>query len=376
MKKLISKILYKTLPVIQKFTEKDTIILMDFDDGAELIDCLSMFEWLQEHNIKSRYLVGKKCPQAKELKAKYGKNVIVFEKYKNIIFKIFGMLAKTKYFLTSFGAQDKYLAQFLRDNKYIDYIFMQHGVVFTTLRAFQSHHQNVYDKILVSSSQEAELWTKYCNIDKKDLIKVGLPRWDLLNNLPKSKEKSIFLFPTWRMTFREKNFKDSQYYKSLVSLSNNKELNKILKDNSIKLYYGMHHVLKNNSLSDFKLDNVEIVDMLKVSDYIKKCDLLITDYSSIWVDFAFQNKPVLFYLMDYQDKYLNELDIQSSGTAYTQLDKLFNKCTTEQEVVNMIKLYIKRNFDLESTKKDILNDFFYCRKDIRNTIYGFLKKEW
>jgi hypothetical protein len=85
---------------------------------------------------------------------------------------------------------------------------------------------------------------------------------------------------------------------------------------------------------------------------------------------------VLFYLVDYQDKYLNELDTQSSGIAYTQLDKLFNKCTTEQEVVNMIKLYIKRNFDLESTKKDILNDFFYCRKDIRNTIYGFLKKEW
>ena len=55
-----------------------------------------------------------------------------------------------------------------------------------------------------------------------------------------------------------------------------------------------------------KTDNVKIVSPNdEIQDYFNKCDLMVTDYSSVAFDFAYLRKPIIYYQFDY-DEYRNK----------------------------------------------------------------------
>lgn len=365
---------FNLIKFLQLFFKQDTILLIDCESKCELIDCYSMFEYLQEKSIKSYYIIYSTQPQLNEILKKYGKNVIVIRHQKLIHFSLFFKLIKTKHFLSSFASGTKILKALLRTNSNIDYVFMQHGVVYLKYSIFDSYNSANFDRVIVSNRIEAEIWKKYGGFSENNIIIAGLSRWDLLKNIESPKEKSIFIFFTWRRTFAEKDYMDSKYYKNIISLLNNKNLKNILKENNIKIYYGVHHALLNEHTKDFIIDskNIEIVKIENVSEYVRKCNLLITDFSSISFDFLFQNKPVIYYLLDRNDKFLNEIDLAAEENAFLQLENLFNRCSDESEVLNLIELYLKNDFKLESEKHESIDRFFNYKENIREKIYGRL----
>src|SRR5699024_10965402 len=98
----------------------------------------------------------------------------------------------------------------------------------------------------------------------------------------------ILYAPTWR----ENNNLDS--YLNLNQIKNS------LKKNQILIFRGHHAVVK--KLGHFQFDD-HIVDMTlypKVNDLLAIADVLITDYSSIMIDYSILERPIILYLCDYE----------------------------------------------------------------------------
>ena len=83
-----------------------------------------------------------------------------------------------------------------------------------------------------------------------------------------------------------------------------------------------HAILEKNS--EFLLnENVRFCDSLDISKAIKTSSLLITDYSSVWSDFFFLNKPVVFYRPDFDDVNLIENNFILEEEYQAKQDKFF-----------------------------------------------------
>ena len=199
---------------IQTFFKKDTYILFDnlYEKDAECIDAWCVFQYMQEHNVKSYYVLWKENPLYKELKEKNRlKNIIALDRSSkddikhnfDFFFISFKQLLRAKYVITSFGGLNKNLTNFLFENEHIQYININHGAtllkVFVLTTGYLSPRQ--FNKFLVSSEQEAEIFERYGNWERQNLIKIGMPRWDLLKK-EKTEKKTIFIMFTWRVFFK------------------------------------------------------------------------------------------------------------------------------------------------------------------------------
>ena len=364
---------------------KDTYLLFDclHDETAEAIDAYSLFEKMREKGIPAYYVLCKQTALYQKLAAENKlENVIVLNfstrtHPNEFMQKIHQILYRTKCILTSFGENSGTVEMFFRRHPSWQYIFLQHGTIFMKESVLYNGYlyPAKFDKFLVCSDREENLWLKY-NFPKEKLIKVGLPRWDLLKNLPQHKEKSILMMLTWR-GLNGVTFENSLYKKNLLSLLHNTKLNKYLSQNNITLYFAPHHALSGNAHINFDLSeekNIQIVDGGKVSQYIRQCSCLLTDLSSVAFDFMFQNKPVVFYILDKDDRALNRFDakdlIRFNYKQYILPDVFFD----ENAVVNRVIEYCENNFKIDERTREIYDSFFYTKENIREQLIEKLEK--
>lgn len=362
----------------QKKFNKDTYLLFDclHDVSAEAVDAYSLFEYMRSIGLSAYYVVRKQSKLYNYL-CKEGKlnNVIVLNfssrSHPNeFISKIYPVLLKTKAVITSFGENSGTIDLFFKRNPYWQYIFIQHGTTYLKESVLYNGYlyPKKFDKVLVCSDKEEALFIKY-GFEQRQLIKVGLPRWDLLKQSNKVKSKSILLMLTWRH-LNNINFNQSLYKKNLYELINSEELYTLLKQNNIDLYFVPHHALVGNCKIDFNISNTKfkVIDSNDISKYIRECDCLITDFSSVAFDFMFQNKLVLFYIMDRYDNILGKWDKEDLSKFDYKKYILPNICFNYDELIEQIKKCIKNDLKLNDTEQEIYEKFFFTKENIREQI--------
>ena len=362
---------------------KTTYLFFDCleDPKAECIDAYSLYTHMKSQGGYAYYAVLKDTNLYKKLIQEDNlDNIIALDNsiktHPGDFFEaIYPILNETKAIVTSFGVFSKESQKFITNNKYWQYIFIQHGVVFLKETVMINGYlkPNKFDKILISSEYEYKIFKKYGWTDDK-LIKCGLPRWDLLNK-SQQKERSILVMLTWRR-FKLLEFENSLYKKNLIKFLNNNNLHKYLKENNIKLYFAPHHSLLGLCGLDFNLDieNVEFVDSNECSKYIQKCSCLITDWSSVAFDFMFQNKPVICYILDKNDPVLGKwdnLDIKHFDYKQYIMPNVF---FDEESVIKKLKFYIENNFQLEPKTQEKYDNFFYTKENIREKLSEEIEK--
>lgn len=362
---------------------KDTYLLFDclHDSTAEAIDAYSLFEQMREQGIPAYYVVRKQSTLYQKLAEENKLENIIPLSFSprthpnEFMKKIYEVLLRTKCIITSFGENSGTVEMFFSKHPSWQYVFIQHGTIFMKESVLYNGYlyPERFNKFLVCSDREEKLFLKY-GFPKEKLIKVGLSRWDLLNNLPKPKEKSILLMLTWRR-LNIVNFENSMYKKNLLKLLHNQKLTGYLKENNIKLYFAPHHAFLENMDVQINLsgENIEIIDSGRISDYIRRCSCLITDFSSVAFDFMFQHKPVIFYMLDKTDSLLNRFDKEDLAKFDYKQYILPNVLYDEQKVVKRLIEYCENNFEINHATQQIYDTFFYTKEDIREQLIDKLE---
>lgn len=193
------------------------------------------------------------------------------------------------------------------------------------------------------------------------IIESGYPRNDQLinnnhleainrlkNELGIPTDKTIILYaPTWR-----DNLKDDSGNFRFDPPFDLKRLETLANEHNAVFIFRMHYLVSNslklpvNSTSLIDLStNVDISSLYLISD------LLITDYSSVFFDYANLHRPMLFYtydLIDYRDNirgFYFDIESQAPGPLAIEEDDFFN----------YLQEYL--NYKCYSDYQEKLNDF-------------------
>ena len=184
------------------------------------------------------------------------------------------------------------------------------------------------------------------NIGKTKIFKSGYPRIEVFfneerrNKLRKElqiDDKEVILYmPTWRGKFRGIGSSVEEqiilYNKYLKSIS------KKLKKNQI-MYVNFHPFLKDKIILD-SFKNIKTIDRkYETYDFLNLADVLITDYSSVFFDFAITKKKIILFTYD-MDEYF------SVRGAYFNIEKLpFPKVKNINDLIREINNKNINNYD-------------------------------
>ena len=151
-----------------------------------------------------------------------------------------------------------------------------------------------YLYFITSSEQMVDFVAKQCGAPKEKVLPLGLPRTDIYFRDPKRdpkflpEEKTVYLYCP---TFKTLTEKKTDWHKIDGMLNENEIF--VIKNHMIE---GDPHIAEDN-----KLKRVKIVSCnFPSAPFLKGCDVLITDYSSIMFDGMLFDKPVVLYEKDYE----------------------------------------------------------------------------
>ena len=285
----------------------------------------------------------------------------------NFLEKYFNLFLRLKAVVS--GAKIYSINNLFYNIEYITYICLTHGISYLKDFLYIDYYsKNIYNKIVLPNSNLIISNAKLFGWKDNDIIRIGLPRWDIFYNYEKNslnvskidnnENKSIFIMFTWRDLKNNQNI-SKFYFKNILNLMNNKKLNFIIKERNITLYYSLHHMIEEYKYFFIENKYIKYINQDKIIDCLTKCDLVITDFSSIIFDIMIRNKPYIIFLPDsedpnidniYNETYSNIIKSLRNGTINFK-NRFFNVEST----VNKIIYYINNNFMLESSLKKFYN---------------------
>ena len=283
--------------------------------------------------------------------------------------KYFGLILRLKAVVS--GAEYISFKNIFYNIEYITYISLTHGINFFKAYLFNSYYGfNRYNKIVVSTSDKIINLAKQYGWKESDLIKICLPKWDIFdinkNDSIKKKNKSIFFFFTWRQW--KKNITDemklqSDYFKNLIELLNNRTLNNTLNLHGITLLFCLHHKLNIFKEKMNLKNNIKFIQQYEILDTIRNANLLVTDFSSIIFEFIYQNKPFVMFIPDGKDPNIQNFYVPNYFNLIQNLkdEKIYfkNKFFDINLAINKIIFYINNDFIIEDDLSTFYKSFHF-----------------
>ena len=215
--------------------------------------------------------------------------------------------------------------------KRLRYDIEVNGAVLNTVEEIRKRNDrdaSKFDYFISPSKYCTEKFTSAFNLialGKKDIIiEEGYPRNDSLFNrskkdidkikdklgIPKDKKVICYL-----PTFRDNQHTSGVGYTYDLAIDFDSLKKKFGKDYVI--LFKPHYFIANKiDLSKYKNFVYNVASYDEINDIYLVSDLLITDYSSVFFDYANLNRPVMFYMYDYDDYKNNLRDF------YISLDEL------------------------------------------------------
>lgn len=250
--------------------------------------------------------------------------------------------------------------------------------------------KNYFDYVLVPGNVFVETKSEFFGCKKSQILPIGYPRYDVLLKEDEStkdfikkvcgNKKVIIWMPTFRKTensnYPEERILKQEYDLPLFSCNEDIEkLNEKLIKNNAFLIIKRHPYQVNYQAEKLKLSNILFIDndkltKIKIDLYslLHYCDALITDYSSIAIDYLLIDKPIAFTLGDFEEYSKERGFVFEKPLDYMPGYHIY----TKQELLKMID-DISEGVDLyANNRKTIINKVHnktnnYC-KIIDNTI--------
>ena len=247
-------------------------------------------------------------------------------------------------------------------------IFLQHGVIKDAMPQFYKENTDV-DIFICGAKPEYDYICETYHYDN-EVKYTGLARFDNLHN--QVSKKQILVMPTWRNWLihgtengNEKKIAQSNYIKTWNAFLNSQELDSLLEETNINLIFYPHFAIqKYIRLFSTMNRHVKIADInhFDVQQLLKESALLITDYSSVYFDFAYMRKPVIYYQFDRE-----EYRAKHYGNGYFDYDTMgFGEVAQkEEQLIRYMKNYIESDFKLRE-RYAIRSAQFFPLHDMKN----------
>jgi CDP-glycerol glycerophosphotransferase (TagB/SpsB family) len=169
--------------------------------------------------------------------------------------------------------------------------------------------------LISSSDKDREIMAEVFGIDKEKVKVTGLPRYE-------------FLFESFEITKEiEKKLQEIKQNKSLVLYAPTlrekikdpleqitqdewEKIDSFAKENDI-VFAVRSHYYEQHSFNETveKFDNIVLLnhrDFFETNTILKHTDLLISDFSSIWIDYLLLNRPIIGFAKDFEHFMENE----------------------------------------------------------------------
>lgn len=245
-------------------------------------------------------------------------------------------------------------------------IYLQHGILHASLPWQYGNDRMNIDKVIVSSNFELENMIKNYAFEENELIPSGMVRLDYIDRTQKPQNK-ILIAPSWRyyligdiennrrVSFPDK-FVESDFYNKYMTLFESQRLETLLEQYDFELDFKLHPIFE-CYISQFHIKN-DRIHLVEESVELSQYKICITDFSSFVFDFVYCERPVLYFVPDYEKfkagmHTYRELDIP--------LEDGFGELTIEpDELIDSLENLLKNGCQIQKKYKKKTEDFFTC----------------
>ena len=262
--------------------------------------------------------------------------------------------------INPFGNDHKYIMDLI----HFEVIYLQNRMINGDLSQSLNRINKNFSLFVTSSKKEYNfILSSNYGYNKNNVILTGFSRYDNLKELSTTinKEKMILLIPTWRNFISgtidlvtheiiySDNFKNTTFFKFYNKFINDQKLISVLRKYNYSGIFCLHPFFSKQYL-DFTPNNYFIVkDDCDYQELLSRASILITDYSSIFLDFAYLKKPILYIQFDLEE--------------YKKYN-LFDYFHFEKE--NFGPICYEINCMINEIIKEILNDCKVANKYLKN----------
>lgn len=330
------------------------------------------FKYLRENHpeINAVYLI-KKDSHFYNKVSQLGK-CVEFGSFKHILMMI-AFPVKISSHLFGYSCFKNYTL-YLRRHKTRDvHVFLQHGIT-------KNDHPGLYEKtthldlFICGAEPEWQMIKKDFGYGDK-AIYTGFARFDDLHDF--SVENQVLLMPTWRRylaNLSEDEFLKSEFYNQWNSLINSKKIMQICKEKNVKLKFYLHYSLQKFTrlFSGNEIFKIVGFDDEDVHDLLKESKLLVTDFSSVYFDMAYMNKPIIYFQFDEDNYYEGHYE---KGYFDYRRDGFGPVICKLNECEGVFAEFLNNNFSIDAKAKQNIQRFFYLN-DRNNClrIFNAIKK--
>ena len=351
---------------------KDIWLVMDrktmADDNAE-----HLFKYIKDKKdeIKKFFVLHNASPDFSRINQLFKGQILDCDSFKHKLYYIF-----TKKLISSQGSEFD-LNPFLNTNHQLtagicnlDFYFLQHGVIKDNMSSWLRKYDRNPKLIVTSTQREYEsLFDEGYFYDEDVIQLLGLPRYDNLTN--ENVKKQIVIMPTWRNYIESgDDLLDSQYFKRFNSLINNENLINHCRDKNYAIRFKPHPELTKYLDMFDRNDFVEIDLDSRYQNIFNESSLMVTDYSSIFFDFAYLKKPLIYY------QYGNDYHYDAENGYFNYKNNGFGSVfDSEDELVDKIIEYIDNDCEMEDIYEKRVDEFFrYHDHDNSKRCYEWILK--
>lgn len=197
----------------------------------------------------------------------------------------------------------------IRKNKRV---YLKHGIVKDDLKWHYFDVTKIW-MYVCSSERERIFCQEKFGYPGENIELTGLCRFDNLDNTM-TDQKTVLIMPSHRAwlsrpikEYRKYDnvdaFSKTQFFAAWKKVLTNEHFNDIIDQYNLNVVFFLHPNMQRYSHYFAELvTNVRVMTNLEMDlqEMLKKSALLISDYSSVFFDFAYMKKPLLYYQFDYE----------------------------------------------------------------------------
>lgn len=282
-------------------------------------------------------------------------------------FKHFAYWCAARYIISSKtqGFCPSYYLTLLRKKIHLwgKYVFLQHGITKDDQKFLYKKPSKI-DLFICGAKPEYDDIKAHYGYKENEVAYTGFARFDDYFGL--TPKNQILVMPTWRRYAENVKFEDTDYFKTWYSFINSEELNTILKNSGVMLFFYMHPQFKQYSyLFETNCSNIKVIpfDNSDLQVLIRESKMFITDFSSLAFDFGYMKRPVIYYQYD-EEEYFKGHYIK--GYFDYRRDGFGPTINSFEQIIQPLSIYLKNDYKVEG--KYLLNvKAFFPIQDQKNS---------